>query len=161
MTSLSPQIGSISDNNNLGGWYSYRASKAATNQVIKTLNLELQRANTVNKGNNETENHKKANTNKSSNSAIAIALHPGTLIGTDLSKPYIDPQNDKGDAERKEKKKGVHSPEEGAEALMKVIKGLNNEMGGKFYAYDSELSVLSKESMPLIPFVLPDTEIPW
>ena len=32
----------------------------------------------------------------------------------------------------------MHSPEEGAEALMQVIKGLDETKGGKFYAYDSE-----------------------
>ncbi|CAD6572710.1 MAG: Vacuolar protease A [Cyphobasidiales sp. Tagirdzhanova-0007] len=127
LASMTARIGSISDNNNLGGWYSYRASKAATNQVIKTLNLELQRASTS--GTSGKSDNK-------SPKSIAVAFHPGTLLGTDLSKPFVDPGKDQGDADRKESKPGVHSPEEGAEALMQVIKGLDETKGGKFYAYD-------------------------
>ena len=37
--SISAKVGSISDNH-LGGWYSYRASKAALNQIIKTSAIE-------------------------------------------------------------------------------------------------------------------------
>ncbi|MFX8972723.1 SDR family oxidoreductase, partial [Acinetobacter baumannii] len=39
---LSARVGSISDNH-LGGWYGYRASKAALNQIIRTLAIELKR----------------------------------------------------------------------------------------------------------------------
>jgi len=63
--SISARVGSISDNR-LGGWYSYRASKAALNQVIKTLSIEVARRN--------------------KNTAV-IALHPGTT-DTNLSKPF-------------------------------------------------------------------------
>ena len=42
--SLSARVGSISDNR-LGGWYSYRASKAALNQYMRTLSIELARYN--------------------------------------------------------------------------------------------------------------------
>jgi len=62
---LSARVGSISDNR-LGGWYSYRASKAGLNMLIKTLAIEHAR--------------------RSKNSAI-IGLHPGT-VDTDLSKPF-------------------------------------------------------------------------
>ncbi|WP_251359686.1 SDR family NAD(P)-dependent oxidoreductase [Kangiella sp. TOML190] len=62
---ISARVGSISDNR-LGGWYSYRASKAALNQIIKTLSIEYQRT------------HKKT---------AIIALHPGTT-DTELSKPF-------------------------------------------------------------------------
>lgn len=62
---LSARVGSIEDNR-LGGWYSYRASKAALNQVIRTLAIELKRTRPE---------------------AIALALHPGT-VATDLSKPF-------------------------------------------------------------------------
>lgn len=62
---LSARVGSISDNQ-LGGWYSYRASKAALNQIIKTASIELART--------------KPN-------AICLGLHPGT-VDTDLSKPF-------------------------------------------------------------------------
>ncbi len=62
---LSARVGSIEDNR-LGGWYAYRASKAALNQLIRTLAIELKRTRPE---------------------AIALALHPGTVI-TGLSKPY-------------------------------------------------------------------------
>ena len=62
---LSARVGSISDNR-LGGWYAYRASKAALNQMIKTLAIEVGRR---------------------FKSQIVIALHPGT-VDTALSKPF-------------------------------------------------------------------------
>lgn len=62
---LSARVGSISDNR-LGGWYAYRASKAALNMVIKTLAIEYGR--------------------RFKNAAI-IGLHPGT-VDTQLSKPF-------------------------------------------------------------------------
>lgn len=63
--SLSARVGSISDNQ-LGGWYSYRASKAALNQYIRTLSIELARYN---------------------DKAKIITLHPGT-VETSLSQPF-------------------------------------------------------------------------
>ncbi len=62
---LSARVGSISDNQ-LGGWYSYRASKAALNMIIKTISIELSRRN---------------------NQSIVVALHPGT-VNSNLSKPF-------------------------------------------------------------------------
>jgi NAD(P)-dependent dehydrogenase (short-subunit alcohol dehydrogenase family) len=62
---LSAKVGSISDNR-LGGWYSYRASKAALNQLIRTFSVELAR----------THPH-----------SLCVALHPGT-VDTPLSKPF-------------------------------------------------------------------------
>ena len=62
---LSARVGSISDNQ-LGGWYAYRASKAALNMLIKTASIEIARRN---------------------KSAIIIGLHPGT-VDTKLSKPF-------------------------------------------------------------------------
>lgn len=62
---LSARVGSISDNK-LGGWYAYRASKAALNMMIKTFSIELRRT--------------QANT-------IIVGLHPGT-VDTALSKPF-------------------------------------------------------------------------
>ncbi|WVO13256.1 hypothetical protein L204_100869 [Cryptococcus depauperatus] len=64
--SLSARVGSIGDNKN-GGWYSYRASKAAVNQIIRTLDYEL-----INK----------------QSSAIAYAYHPGTIL-TSFTYPII------------------------------------------------------------------------
>ena len=63
---LSARVGSISDNY-LGGWYSYRASKAALNQLIKTASIEYKR--------------KKPK-------LTFVSLHPGT-VSTNLSKPFI------------------------------------------------------------------------
>ena len=62
---LSARVGSIGDNE-LGGWYSYRASKAALNQVIKTAAIELKRT------------HKQL---------ICAALHPGT-VATEFTRNY-------------------------------------------------------------------------
>ncbi|WP_294277336.1 SDR family NAD(P)-dependent oxidoreductase [uncultured Sphingomonas sp.] len=62
---LSARVGSISDNR-MGGWYGYRASKAALNQFIRTLAVE----------------HKRRN-----DRSIIVALHPGT-VDTALSKPF-------------------------------------------------------------------------
>ncbi len=63
---LSARVGSISDNR-LGGWYAYRASKAALNMIIKTTSIET------------------ARTNKK---AIIVGLHPGT-VETPLSQPFL------------------------------------------------------------------------
>lgn len=63
--SLSARVGSI-DDNRLGGWYGYRASKAAQNQLLKTLAIELRRRNPE---------------------AIVLLLHPGTT-DTALSRPF-------------------------------------------------------------------------
>ncbi|KAF1939144.1 NAD(P)-binding protein [Clathrospora elynae] len=63
---MSARVGSISDNR-LGGWYSYRASKAGVNQVVKTFDNHLRTA--------------------SGDNAMAVALHPGT-VKTNLSKDF-------------------------------------------------------------------------
>lgn len=62
---LSARVGSISDNR-LGGWYAYRASKAALNMVIKNAAIEIARVN---------------------RKGIVVGLHPGT-VDSDLSKPF-------------------------------------------------------------------------
>ena len=62
---LSARVGSISDNR-LGGWHSYRASKAALNMLLRTMSIELTRINP---------------------NALCIALHPGT-VDSRLSKPF-------------------------------------------------------------------------
>lgn len=65
VAALSARVGSIADNR-LGGWYGYRASKAALNQMLRTLAIELARQRPE---------------------AIVAALHPGT-VATDLSAPF-------------------------------------------------------------------------
>lgn len=62
---LSARVGSISDNR-LGGWHSYRASKAALNMLIKGAAIEQRRTNPH---------------------AIVVGLHPGT-VATGLSAPF-------------------------------------------------------------------------
>ncbi len=62
---VSARVGSIGDNA-LGGWYAYRASKAALNQMVRTASIELARRN---------------------REALCVALHPGT-VDTPLSQPF-------------------------------------------------------------------------
>ena len=63
--SLSARVGSIGDNR-VGGWYAYRASKAAQNMFTKGLAIELPRRH---------------------RGTLVVALHPGT-VDTDLSAPF-------------------------------------------------------------------------
>ena len=65
MAMLSAKVGSIGDNR-LGGWYAYRASKAALNMLIKTAAIELAR---------------------SKPKARLLSLHPGTVVSP-LSQPF-------------------------------------------------------------------------
>lgn len=62
---LSARVGSIGDNR-LGGWISYRSSKAALNQIVKTASIELSRTHPQ---------------------AVMASVHPGT-VRTRLSNPY-------------------------------------------------------------------------
>jgi NAD(P)-dependent dehydrogenase (short-subunit alcohol dehydrogenase family) len=62
---LSARVGSIGDNR-LGGWMSYRASKAALNQIVRTAAIEIGRTHPQ---------------------SVVVAVHPGT-VETALSKPY-------------------------------------------------------------------------
>ena len=62
---LSARVGSIGDNR-LGGWHSYRASKAALNMILKNLSIELARTHPQ---------------------AVVAGLHPGT-VDTALSQPF-------------------------------------------------------------------------
>jgi NAD(P)-dependent dehydrogenase (short-subunit alcohol dehydrogenase family) len=62
---VSAKVGSIGDNQ-LGGWYGYRASKAALNMLIKNISIEYRRT---------------------APQSIVVALHPGTTE-TNLSQPF-------------------------------------------------------------------------
>lgn len=62
---LSARVGSIGDNRS-GGWYGYRASKAALNMIVRNLAIEERRRN---------------------DRSIVVALHPGT-VATALSEPF-------------------------------------------------------------------------
>jgi NAD(P)-dependent dehydrogenase (short-subunit alcohol dehydrogenase family) len=63
---LSARVGSIQDNRT-GGWHSYRTSKAALNQLIRTLSIEATMRNAA---------------------SICVSLHPGTVT-TALSAPFV------------------------------------------------------------------------
>ncbi|RUT28819.1 SDR family NAD(P)-dependent oxidoreductase [Arsenicitalea aurantiaca] len=68
---LSARVGSISDNR-LGGWYSYRAAKAALNQLVRTASVELRRR---------------------APEAICVALHPGTVetrLSASFARRHLD-----------------------------------------------------------------------
>jgi NAD(P)-dependent dehydrogenase (short-subunit alcohol dehydrogenase family) len=62
---LSARVGSIGDNG-LGGWHSYRASKAALNMLLRNFAIEVGRRN---------------------GAAVVVGLHPGT-VDTSLSEPF-------------------------------------------------------------------------
>ncbi len=66
IASLSARVGSIGDNK-AGGWYSYRASKAALNQLIRTASIELAARRPQ---------------------VICVGLHPGTVRST-MSEPFL------------------------------------------------------------------------
>ncbi len=63
---LSARVGSIGDNR-IGGWISYRAAKAAVNQIVHTASIELART------------HREA---------VCVALHPGT-VETEFTRKYL------------------------------------------------------------------------
>lgn len=65
MALMSARVGSIGDNR-LGGWYAYRASKAALNMMVKTASIELARR---------------------APNARLLSLHPGT-VQSNLSRPF-------------------------------------------------------------------------
>ncbi|KAI9823444.1 MAG: hypothetical protein M1832_002455 [Thelocarpon impressellum] len=104
---MSARVGSIADNA-LGGWYSYRSSKAAVNSLAKTLHLHLRQQ-------------------AGPDRAIAVALHPGT-VRTGLSKEYWG-----GVAEGK-----LLDADRAAEALLDVVSHLRPEQGGRCWDWKGE-----------------------
>ncbi len=66
VAALSARVGSIGDNR-AGGWHSYRAAKAALNQIVRGAAIELARSHPQ---------------------AACVALHPGT-VQTDLARKYV------------------------------------------------------------------------
>jgi len=63
---MTARVGSVADNT-LGGWYSYRASKSAVNQIVRTLDIHLKQ--------------------RSNDKSVAVGFHPGT-VKTDLSRAF-------------------------------------------------------------------------
>jgi len=108
VASLSARVGSIADNR-LGGWYSYRASKAALNQLTKTMANEFK----MTKGRGTP--------------VVAMVLHPGT-VDTKLSKPFQSnvPEDKLFDTER------------AARQLLEILDKADESDNGKFFAWDGQ-----------------------
>lgn len=92
ITSMSARVGSITDNK-LGGWYSYRSSKAAQNQITKTLGMEL---------------------GMGGYNAVAIGYHPGT-VETALSGEMGKKRLERGE-------RGVFNVDEAVEKMVHVMR---------------------------------------
>ncbi|KAL9934920.1 hypothetical protein V8E36_005996 [Tilletia maclaganii] len=109
LASLSARVGSIADNGR-GGWYSYRSSKAALNQITRTLAHELSMRNRP---------------------ALAVALHPGT-VRSNLSKDFTGGPGGGSGGKKAEKGKGEFETWEAAEHLMSVLSKLGKDDSGVF-----------------------------
>lgn len=110
IANISARVGSIEDNR-LGGWYSYRISKAALNQATKTTSLELQRHN-----------------------CCVIAVHPGT-VKTGLSQPFVKRMKT---AVVGEENNQLRPADVAARQILDLIDGATSEDSGKFWAWDGE-----------------------
>ena len=114
IVALSARVGSIADNQ-LGGWYSYRASKAALNMLVKTLAIEWQRTLPA---------------------ACVIAYHPGT-VKTKLSEPFVGSQTTDSDSSSSEKR--LLTPAEAAECLLTLTRQLQPEDSGTFWDWRHQI----------------------
>lgn len=104
---MSARVGSITDNN-AGGWYSYRASKAAVTQLARTLDVHL-----------------KAN---AGDKAMSVALHPGT-VRTDFTEGYRDAY---------EKAGKVINPDVSADALVTNLENIKIDQRGRFWDWKND-----------------------
>lgn len=110
---MAARVGSTSDNK-LGGWYSYRSSKAAVFQIAKTF-----------------DNHLKSSA--AGDRAISVALHPGT-VKTNLSKDFWNSV----------KKEKLFTPEFSAEKLIDLCTkakkdgGIGVERRGRCWDWDGK-----------------------
>lgn len=116
IASMSARVGSISDNK-LGGWYSYRASKAALNQLTRSVAQDFTRKKIP---------------------AICVGLHPGT-VRTDLSKEFTGgPGGQKKDGNKTPKdrrEKGEFEATESAVLLSGVLSRLSSQDSGFVWDY--------------------------
>lgn len=104
---LSARVGSIGDNRS-GGWYGYRASKAALNMLVRSAAIEIARRRPQ---------------------AVLVALHPGT-VQSPLSAPVI------GDGSGREH--AAVTPQQAARHLLEVLDGMPTEgASGSFAAWDA------------------------
>lgn len=119
---MSARVGSVSDNKR-GGWYSYRSSKSAVNQLVKSFDKWLE-------------------TGYAGDKALSVGLHPGT-VKTKLSEPYwdsvekgrhIEVQEEGG----KSKERGLVEPERAAERLLGMLKELKVSQRGRIWDYKGE-----------------------
>ncbi|KAH9436925.1 hypothetical protein MCOR02_000589 [Pyricularia oryzae] len=101
---MSARVGSVQDNRQ-GGWYTYRASKAAVNSLTRTFDWQLR--NRAGRG----------------EAAFAVAYHPGT-VKTDFSKEFWSGAEARGD---------LQDPEKAAERMLDVILGLKPEQRGRIW----------------------------
>mmetsp|Transcript_6443 Transcript_6443/g.15916 ORF Transcript_6443/g.15916 Transcript_6443/m.15916 type:complete len:269 (-) Transcript_6443:596-1402(-) len=116
----SARVGSTGANE-IGGWYSYRAAKAAINSLVKTASIEFRRS------------HPKA---------CLLAVHPGT-VQTDLSTPFVGKEKKKtlqsevlGD---KAALSGYFTPDVAAELMWTHVLSAKTEADtGKFFDYAGE-----------------------
>ncbi|KAI5809888.1 hypothetical protein DFH27DRAFT_589539 [Peziza echinospora] len=106
---MSARVGSISDNT-LGGWYSYRASKAALNMATKTFDLHLEQKHIP---------------------AMAVGMHPGT-VKTNLGKALFwrGVEMDPG--------KTLFMPAEAARNVVGVARGLGVDKRGRCWDWKGE-----------------------
>ncbi len=107
---LSARVGSISDNR-LGGWYAYRASKAALNMIVRNLAIETQRQRPE---------------------SIIVALHPGT-VDTPLSAPFSAVRQPSGQQAAR------FTPQQSAAKLLTVLNGLSPNDSGLIFDYDGQI----------------------
>jgi NAD(P)-dependent dehydrogenase (short-subunit alcohol dehydrogenase family) len=108
VAALSAMVGSIGDNR-LGGWYSYRMSKAALNMGLKTAAIELARGRATAGRPHPT-------------SPIVVAVHPGTTA-TGLSARYLHNRD-------------ARPPADSAQCVLDVLDRLSPADTGKFYNWD-------------------------
>lgn len=108
VASMSARVGSIADNK-LGGWYSYRSSKAAQNQITKTFNTELG----IGRYN-----------------AVAIGYHPGT-VETSLS-------GEMGRKRREAGERGVFTVDEAVAKMVGVMREINRDQAGIVWDWEGK-----------------------
>ncbi|KLU83173.1 hypothetical protein MAPG_02238 [Magnaporthiopsis poae ATCC 64411] len=108
---MTARVGSVADNNGQGGWYTYRATKAAVNSLTRTLDLQLRARTTV------------TTTAADTLPAFAVAYHPGT-VRTDFSRDYWEGSERRGQ---------LLDPEFAAERVLDVVLGLKIEQRGRIW----------------------------
>ena len=106
VVNMSARVGSIGDNNGLGGWYAYRMSKCALNMATKTLALELAR--------------------RRQQQVVVVSMHPST-VKTDFSRTYWQGREDST--------KNLFTADESVAKMMRVVHALTPAQSGKFLDY--------------------------